>query len=158
MSRICALLVVMACGLPSSIGCAKGIAAPASRHEPLDGRTFRVAVTADEQPRCGSGSEDLDMTFEGGRIVTNDARDLGYAGAPYVARRTGEGIEFEAEAPGPRGVRRLKGRVVGGRIEGTLVLVRDGALPEHATFGGSARDGARQPGLFAQRNPPSAKR
>jgi hypothetical protein len=161
MSRVFALFVAMVFGMLGSLGCAQGTpaAAPASGPVPLDGRTFHVAVTADERPRGGLGSEDLDITFEGGRLVAKDAHDLGYAGAPYVTRRVREGIEFEAEAPSPLGVRRFKGRVTDGRIEGTLVLVRDGALPEHATFGGKVTDDdARQPGLFAQRNPPSANR
>jgi hypothetical protein len=86
----------------------------------------------------GGASEALDIAFAHGRIDASDGRDLGYTAAPYAVHPGADAIEFEAETRSPGGVRRFKGRVAGGHIEGKLVLMRDGVLPTFSSFGGQA--------------------
>lgn len=127
-------------GLVTTAGCAaSGLSdakpATCTTGQPLDGRSFAVALVAER----GGAPEKVEIAFARGALEASDARDQGYAPALYAVRTTSGPIgciEFEAEARGPAGTRRFKGRVEGDQIVGTLMLVNDGSMPARFTFDG----------------------
>jgi hypothetical protein len=106
----------------------------ATESRALDGRAFRVAVSADR----GGAASSVEIAFASGRLDASDARDEGYVPTTYVVRSIEGRIEFDAEARSASAVRRFRGRIEGSRIVGTVVLVPHGAQPAFYSFEGQS--------------------
>lgn len=90
---------------------------------PLDGRTFDGIVL-----ECGKTSGDADsLIFSGGRFRSTACDRYDYGDGAYSATASGDTISFTAETESPKyGKLRWHGTVRGKRLDGTLVMVRDG--------------------------------
>ncbi len=139
-------------GVATATGCASAVQ-PSRTGEvattmALDGRTFEVAIVSER----GGAAENVELSFARGTVDASDARDRGYTQARYAAHvvsASSDVVEFEAEARGPSGARRLKGRIDGDAIVGTVMVVNDGAMPERYSFDGRAAGGANRRGSVA---------
>lgn len=89
----------------------------------LDGRNFDGIVL-----ECGKTSGDADtLIFKDGRFRSTACDQYGYGDGPYTATRSGETVVFEAETESPKYGKLLwKGVVRGPRLDGTMMMVRDG--------------------------------
>lgn len=89
----------------------------------LDGRRFEGVVL-----ERGKTSGDADtLIFERGLFHSTACDRYGYGDGPYSARAAGEGLAFEAETESTQyGKLRWHGTVQGERLDGTLVMIRDG--------------------------------
>jgi hypothetical protein len=90
----------------------------------LDGRQFHGVVL-----ERGKTAGDADtLIFQGGRFRSTACDQYGYGDGAYRAHIDGDAIVFEAETQSTNyGRLRWHGRVCGARLDGTLVMVRDGA-------------------------------
>jgi hypothetical protein len=91
----------------------------------LDGRTFDGIVL-----ECGKTSGDADsLIFSDGRFRSTACDRYHYGDAPYTATTSGEEVTFSAETESPKyGKLRWHGVIRGRRLDGTLVMVRDGQV------------------------------
>jgi len=91
--------------------------------DPLDGRTFDGIVL-----ECGKTSGDADsLIFKGGRFRSTACDRYEYGDGPYTVVASGDAVTFTAETESPKyGKLRWSGVVRGKRLDGTLVMVRDG--------------------------------
>jgi hypothetical protein len=131
MKRMMGIVGVVAMAVVT--GCT-GVAQP--KTTALDGHAYRVAVASDR----GGAPDVIEMRFENGTLEASDAQREGAVPAAYVVR-PGEAdakTSFEAETRAPGAVRRFRGTIDGGRIEGALELSRDGVPPARYTFRGEA--------------------
>ena len=89
----------------------------------LDGRRFEGVVL-----ERGKTSGDADtLIFERGRFRSTACDRWGYGDGDYAAVRQGEAVSFTAETDSPKyGKLRWKGVVSGERLDGALVMIRDG--------------------------------
>jgi hypothetical protein len=89
----------------------------------LDGRTFEGVVL-----ECGKSSGDAEtITFRNGRFHSSACKQYGYVDAPYKASGPQEALAFEVECESPQYGKLLwSGVVRGQRLDGTLVMMRDG--------------------------------
>ena len=89
----------------------------------LDGRRFEGVVL-----ERGKTAGDADtLVFEGGRFRSTACDTWGYGDGAYRATVSGDGIAFEAETESAKyGLLRWHGTVRGPRLDGTLVMLRDG--------------------------------
>jgi hypothetical protein len=94
-----------------------------STSSPLDGRRFEGVVL-----ERGKTSGDADtLIFEAGRFRSTACDRYGYGDGPYRSIACEGGLRFEAETESAQyGKLRWSGRVSGERLDGTLVMVRDG--------------------------------
>ena len=94
-------------------------------HTTLDGRSFHGIVL-----EAGKTEGDADtLLFDGGRFRSTACDRYGYGDGSYTARGDGERIHFDAETESPRwGRLRWRGTITGRRLDGTLTMVRDGAV------------------------------
>ena len=94
---------------------------PASHPASLDGRSFHGVVL-----EAGKTSGDTDtLVFANGRFRSSACEQYGDGG--YTSWREGNGIRFTAETESPKyGRLRWHGTVTGGRLDGTLTMLRDG--------------------------------
>lgn len=90
----------------------------------LDGRSFHGIVL-----EAGKTAGDADtLVFADGRFRSTACDRYGYGDGPYTARRDGDAIRFEAETASAQfGRLQWHGTITGGRLDGTLTMVRDGA-------------------------------
>jgi hypothetical protein len=90
----------------------------------LDGRSFHGVVL-----EAGKTEGDADtLVFTDGRFRSTACDRYGYGDSAYTVRRDGDRIHFEAETESPRwGCLRWHGTITGGRLDGTLTMVRGGA-------------------------------
>jgi hypothetical protein len=98
--------------------------APASGgRDPLDGRTFDGIVL-----ECGKTSGDADsLIFRDGRFRSTACDRYDYGDGPYTAVTSGDAVTFSAETESPKyGKLRWHGVVRGRRLDGTLIMLRDG--------------------------------
>ncbi len=89
----------------------------------LDGRRFDGIVL-----EAGNTQGDADtLLFANGRFRSTACDRYGYGDGAYTARREGERLHFEAEMESPQyGRLRWHGTITGRRLDGTLVMLRDG--------------------------------
>ncbi len=89
----------------------------------LDGRRFEGVVL-----ERGKTSGDADtLIFEQGRFRSTACDSYGYGDGRYRVSTAGDGLAFEAETESAQyGQLRWHGTVHGERLDGTLVMVRDG--------------------------------
>lgn len=89
----------------------------------LDGRRFEGVVL-----ERGKTSGDADtLIFERGRFRSTACDRWGYGDGAYAATRQGEAVSFTAETESPKyGKLRWRGVVNGERLDGALVMVRNG--------------------------------
>jgi hypothetical protein len=89
----------------------------------LDGRRFDGVVL-----ERGKTAGDADtLIFERGLFRSTACDRYGYGDGPYSARATDDGVAFEAETESAQyGKLRWAGTVRGGKLDGTLTMVRDG--------------------------------
>ena len=89
----------------------------------LDGRRFDGVVL-----ERGKTSGDADtLIFERGRFRSTACDRYGYGDGAYAATQQGEAVSFTAETESPKyGQLRWRGVVNGERLDGALVMVRDG--------------------------------
>ena len=89
----------------------------------LDGRRFEGVVL-----ERGKTSGDADtLIFERGRFRSTACDRWGYGDGDYAAARQGEAVSFTAETESPKyGKLRWRGVVTGERLDGALVMIRDG--------------------------------
>jgi hypothetical protein len=106
---------------------AAAILAPASAYSnALDGRTFQGVFI-----ERGKTSGDADtIIFKDGRFRSTACDRYGYADAPYKASAAGDVVDFEVETQSPKYGKLLwTGRVRGGKLDATVMMVRDGKSP-----------------------------
>jgi hypothetical protein len=91
----------------------------------LDGRSFHGVVL-----EAGHTAGDADtLIFDGGRFRSTACDRYGYGDGAYRASRDADGISFTAETESAQyGRLRWHGTVRGARLDGTLQMVRDGAV------------------------------
>lgn len=89
----------------------------------LDGRRFEGVVL-----ERGKTSGDADtLSFDQGLFRSSACDRYGYGAGPYHALAAADGLAFEAETESPQyGKLRWHGTIHGERLDGTLVMVRDG--------------------------------
>jgi hypothetical protein len=97
----------------------------APRIDVLDGRRFDGIVL-----ECGKTSGDADtLIFGNGRFRSTACDPYGYGDGAYTVVMRPDEIAFEAETESPLyGKLRWHGVVRGSRLDGTLTMVRDGAV------------------------------
>ena len=98
-------------------------ALPSTASSMLDGRRFEGVVF-----ERGKTSGDADtLIFERGLFRSTACDRYGYGDGRYHASPTGDGLAFEAETESAKyGKLRWAGTVRGDRLDGTLIMVRDG--------------------------------
>jgi hypothetical protein len=98
---------------------------PAAQSATLDGRSFHGVVL-----EAGKTSGDADtLVFANGRFRSSACEQYEYGDGAYTSWRDGNGIRFTAETESPKyGRLRWHGTVTGGRLDGTLTMLRDGAV------------------------------
>lgn len=98
-------------------------ALPSTASSMLDGRRFEGVVL-----ERGKTSGDADtLIFERGLFRSTACDRYGYGDGRYHASPTGDGLAFEAETESAKyGKLRWAGTVRGDRLDGTLIMVRDG--------------------------------
>ena len=91
----------------------------------LDGRSFHGIVL-----EAGKTAGDADtLVFAAGRFRSSACDPYEYGDGAYTAWREGDGIRFAAETESPLyGRLRWQGMVTGGRLDGRLTMLRDGAV------------------------------
>ncbi len=89
----------------------------------LDGRRFDGIVL-----EAGKTAGDADtLIFERGRFRSTACDRYGYGDGACAVTREGDSLHFEAETESPQyGRLRWHGTVTGRRLDGTLVMLRDG--------------------------------
>jgi hypothetical protein len=89
----------------------------------LDGRSFEGVFI-----QRGKTSGDADtLVFRDGRFRSSACDRYGYSDAQYKTASTGDMTRFEAETDSPKyGKLRWSGVVVGGKLDATAVMVREG--------------------------------
>jgi len=89
----------------------------------LDGRTFEGVVL-----ECGKTSGDADtLIFKDGRFRSTACDRYGYGDGPYTAQKSQDTVAFQAETVSPQHGKLLwKGVVRGRRLDGTLIILREG--------------------------------
>ena len=98
---------------------------PAATLQALEGRRFHGIVL-----EAGKTAGDADtLIFEGGRFRSTACDRYGYGDGAYTCRAAGDAIAFEVETASAKyGELRWRGTVSGKRLDGTLVMVRDGVV------------------------------
>lgn len=91
----------------------------------LDGRSFHGIVL-----EAGKTEGDADtLLFSEGRFRSTACDRYGYGDGAYSARQVGDSICFEAQTESAAyGLLRWRGSVTGHRLDGTLTMLRDGAV------------------------------
>jgi hypothetical protein len=98
--------------------------APPAAEPTLDGRCFDGVVL---EPGKTAGDADT-LSFDGGRFRSTACDLHGYGDGAYTARRSSDGIAFEAITESAKYGKLLwQGTVHGRRLDASLVMVRDGA-------------------------------
>jgi len=89
----------------------------------LDGRNFIGVVL-----ECGKTEGDADtIIFKDGRFRSTACDRYEYGDGPYAAKAAGDAVTFEAQTESPKYGKLLwRGVVSGRRLDGTLIMVRDG--------------------------------
>jgi hypothetical protein len=89
----------------------------------LDGRSFDGVVL-----ECGKTSGDADtIIFRDGRFRSTACDQYEYGDGAYKASAAGDAVSFEAETESPKYGKLLwRGTVRGRRLDGTLIILRDG--------------------------------
>lgn len=92
-------------------------------HSSLDGRRFDGVVL-----ERGKTSGDADtLIFDKGHFRSTACDRYGYGDGRYRVSAAGDGLAFEAETESAQyGKLRWHGTIHGERLDGTLVMVRDG--------------------------------
>jgi hypothetical protein len=100
-------------------------AAAGTRSGALDGRRFEGVVL-----ERGKTSGDADtLVFSQGRFLSTACDRYGYSDGAYTTAASGDGLGFEAETESPKYGKLLwKGVVRGGKLDGTLTMLRDGQV------------------------------
>lgn len=89
----------------------------------LDGRSF-VGVVLER----GKTEGDADtIIFKDGRFRSTACDRYDYGDGPYTVTANGDGVSFEAQTQSPKYGKLLwRGVVRGARLDGTMIMVRDG--------------------------------
>ena len=93
---------------------------------PLDGRRFEGVFI-----ERGKTSGDADtISFKDGRFHSSACDRYGYAEAPYKAANQGDAMSFQAETESAQyGKLRWSGVVRAGKLDATVMMIRDGKTP-----------------------------
>jgi hypothetical protein len=110
------LFAIATCVVPPSV----------AQANPLDGRSFQGVFI-----ERGKTAGDADtLIFKDGRFRSTACDRYGYADAPYKASAAGDVVDFEVETQSPKYGKLLwTGRVRGGKLDATVMMVRDGKSP-----------------------------
>ena len=89
----------------------------------LDGKRFHGVVI--EPGKTASDAETV--MFEKGRFRSTACDQYGYGDGPYTTTSSAEGINFKAQTESAQyGQLQWQGVIQGGRLDGTLTMMRDG--------------------------------
>ena len=98
---------------------------PPIGHATLEGRKF-LGIVLERGKTAGDADT---LTFEGGRFNSSACAQYGYGDGAYTTRIDGDALCFDAETESAKyGRLRWHGRVHGARLDGTLLMMRDGAV------------------------------
>lgn len=102
------------------------ILSPGVQADTLDGRSFHGVFL-----ERGKTSGDADtLIFKDGRFRSVACDRYGYSDAPYRTAMAGDALRFEAETQSPKyGKLVWNGLVRGGKLDATVMMVRDGKAP-----------------------------
>lgn len=90
----------------------------------LDGKRFHGVVL--ERGKTSGDAETV--LFDKGRFHSTACDAYGYGDGPYTATVAGDGIQFEAQTESAQyGQLLWQGVIHGGRLDGTLTMMRDGS-------------------------------
>jgi uncharacterized protein with FMN-binding domain len=89
----------------------------------LDGKQFHGVVL--ERGKTSGDAETV--MFEKGRFRSTACDAYGYGDGPYTATLSGDSIKFKAQTESAQyGQLQWQGVIQGGRLDGTLTMMRDG--------------------------------
>ena len=105
---------------------AAAIFSPAAYSSDLDGRTFQGVFI-----ERGKTSGDADtLVFKDGRFRSTACDKYGYSDAVYKTSGKGDNMSFEAETQSAKyGKLQWNGVIRGGKLDATVMMVRDGKAP-----------------------------